>query len=79
MLCLLRVLLVQSKEEALAALVKARCTLDDFEPALKILATDEASPESIDTWTLQQVCLCSECMRCPVYFAVGSIPPRNRV
>eukprot|EP00752_Nemacystus_decipiens_P008516 g7605.t1 len=46
---------VQSKEEALAALVKARCTLDDFEPALKILADDEASPESIDTWTLQQV------------------------
>eukprot|EP00903_Cladosiphon_okamuranus_P006465 g6325.t1 len=46
---------VQSKEEALAALVKARCTLDDFEPALKILATDEASPESIGTWTLQQV------------------------
>lgn len=46
----------QSKEEALAALVKARCTLDDFEPALRILATDEASPESIETWTLQQVC-----------------------
>ena len=45
----------QSKEEALAALVKARCTLDDFEPALKILDTDEASPESIETWTLQQV------------------------
>lgn len=45
----------QSNEEALAALVKARCTLDDFDPALKILAVDEASPASIDTWTLQQV------------------------
>ncbi|CAM9742455.1 unnamed protein product [Ectocarpus sp. 4 AP-2014] len=46
---------VQCEEEALAALVKARCTLDDFDPALKILAGDEASPESIQPWTLQQV------------------------
>ncbi|CBJ28283.1 expressed unknown protein [Ectocarpus siliculosus] len=46
---------VQCEEEALAALVKARCTLDDFDPALKILVGDEASPESIQPWTLQQV------------------------
>ncbi|CAM9209280.1 unnamed protein product [Scytosiphon promiscuus] len=44
---------VQSEEEALAALVKARCTLDAFEPALKIL--DQEFPESIETWTLSQV------------------------
>jgi len=36
-------------------LVKARCTLDDFEPALRILATEQASPESVETWTLEQV------------------------
>ncbi|CAM9512220.1 unnamed protein product [Scytosiphon promiscuus] len=45
----------QSEEEALAALVKARCTLDDFEPALNVLASEEASPESIEPWTLHQV------------------------
>ncbi|CAM9323331.1 unnamed protein product [Ectocarpus fasciculatus] len=46
---------VQCEEEALAALVKARCTLDDFDPALRILADDEASPESVQPWTLEQV------------------------
>ncbi|CAM9743090.1 unnamed protein product [Ectocarpus sp. 6 AP-2014] len=44
---------VQSEEEALAALVKARCTLDDFRPALKVL--DQASTESVAPWTLSQV------------------------
>lgn len=45
----------QSQEQALSALVKARCVLDNFEPALKMLAGDQASPESIEPWTLQQV------------------------
>ncbi|CAM9435626.1 unnamed protein product [Ectocarpus fasciculatus] len=44
---------VQSEEEALAALVKARCTLDDFMPALKVL--DQTSMESVVPWTLSQV------------------------
>ncbi|CAM9327673.1 unnamed protein product [Ectocarpus sp. 4 AP-2014] len=44
---------VQSEEEALAALVKARCTLDDFRPALKVL--DQASVESVAPWALSQV------------------------
>ncbi|CAM9209356.1 unnamed protein product [Scytosiphon promiscuus] len=44
---------VQSEEEALAALVKARCTLDDFEPALQVL--EQELPESIEPWTLSQV------------------------
>lgn len=45
----------QSQEQALSALVKTRCVLDDFEPALHMLAGDQGSPESIETWTLQQV------------------------
>lgn len=52
----------QSQEQALSALVKARCVLDNFEPALQMLAGDQASPESIEPWTLQQVrtpvCVC---------------------
>ncbi|CAM9183552.1 unnamed protein product [Ectocarpus sp. 13 AM-2016] len=44
---------VQSEEEALAALVKARCTLDDFRPALKVF--DQASVESVAPWALSQV------------------------
>ncbi|CAM9221840.1 unnamed protein product [Ectocarpus fasciculatus] len=44
---------VQSEEEALAALVKARCTLDDFAPALNVF--DQASMESVDPWELSQV------------------------
>ncbi|CAM9757483.1 unnamed protein product [Ectocarpus sp. 12 AP-2014] len=44
---------VQSEEQALAALVKARCTLDDFKPALKVF--DQASMESVDPWKLSQV------------------------
>ncbi|CAB1114600.1 unnamed protein product [Ectocarpus sp. CCAP 1310/34] len=44
---------VQSEEEALAALVKARCTLDDFRPALKVL--DQASLDSVAPWALSQV------------------------
>ncbi|CAB1100122.1 unnamed protein product [Ectocarpus sp. CCAP 1310/34] len=44
---------VQSEEQALGALVKARCTLDDFKPALKVF--DQASMESVDPWKLSQV------------------------
>ncbi|CAM9327749.1 unnamed protein product [Ectocarpus sp. 4 AP-2014] len=44
---------VQSEEQALAALVEARCTLDDFKPALKVF--DQASMESVDPWKLSQV------------------------
>ncbi|CAM9743160.1 unnamed protein product [Ectocarpus sp. 6 AP-2014] len=44
---------VQSEEQALAALVKARCTLDDFKPALKVF--NQASMESVDPWKLSQV------------------------
>ncbi|CAM9252394.1 unnamed protein product, partial [Laminaria digitata] len=46
---------VQSQEQALAALVKARCVLDNVEPALQMLAHDHLSPESIEPWTLKQV------------------------
>lgn len=54
--------LKQSEEEALAALVKARCTLDAFEPALKIL--DHASLESLEPWTLSQVSLATSVASC---------------
>lgn len=47
----------QSQEQGLSALVKARCVLDNFEPALEMLAGDQGSPESIEPWTLKQVCL----------------------
>eukprot|EP00904_Undaria_pinnatifida_P000346 jgi/Undpi1/10311/HiC_scaffold_28.g12762.m1 len=46
---------VQSEEQALSALVKARCVLDNFEPALQMLKDDPGSPESIEPWTLEQV------------------------
>ncbi|CAM9136456.1 unnamed protein product, partial [Laminaria digitata] len=46
---------VQSQEQALVALVKARCVLDSYDPALKMLAEDLGSPESIEPWTIKQV------------------------
>lgn len=45
----------QCEEEALAALVKTRCVLDNFEAALEMLANDKISPDSIEPWTLDQV------------------------
>ena len=35
--------------------MKARCVLDNFEPALQMLKDDPGSPESIEPWTLEQV------------------------
>lgn len=49
------VAVLQCEEEALAALIKTRCILDNFEPALEMLAKNHASPQSIEPWTLTQV------------------------
>ncbi|CAM9310636.1 unnamed protein product [Ectocarpus sp. 8 AP-2014] len=46
---------VQCEEEALEALVKTNCVLDNFEPALKMLADSTTSPESVQPWSLDQV------------------------
>ncbi|CAB1105361.1 unnamed protein product [Ectocarpus sp. CCAP 1310/34] len=43
------------EEEALEALVKTNCVLDNFEPALKMLADSTTSPESVQPWSLDQV------------------------
>ncbi|CAM9988984.1 unnamed protein product [Ascophyllum nodosum] len=46
---------VQCEEEALAALVKTRCILDNFQPALDLLAKTSSGPQSVEQWTLNQV------------------------
>ncbi|CBJ28284.1 expressed unknown protein [Ectocarpus siliculosus] len=43
------------EEAALEALVKTNCVLDNFEPALKMLADSTTSPESLQPWSLDQV------------------------
>lgn len=47
--------MVQCEEEALTGLVKARCLLNNFTPALQMFIKDQDTPESIQPWTFTQV------------------------
>ena len=45
----------QCEEEALSALVKTHCTLENIEPALDLLTNTSSCPQSVEQWTLAQV------------------------
>lgn len=45
----------QSEEQAISALRKEKCTLDNFDLALQRLSNNQGLPESLEPWTLRQV------------------------